>query len=384
MINSVLITFLVGKYEWSQWSSIEVGYLMAIPVLSGSIFRLPIGILTDKFGGKPVMIGLLAICAIPTYLLSYAGGFWSFALCGIGFGLVGTSFAVGIGYTSIWFPKEKQGFALGLFGMGNIGAALTAMLAPKLLTYLTNGGIYIDGWSVLPKIYSGTLVLMAIIFFVFAENKKPESSSKTLLRMMQPLRKTRVWRFGLYYFLVFGGFVALVNWLQPIYKNVFNLDKETAGYYVATFVIASSIVRAIGGYLSDKIGARKVMYFVLLWSLVISGSLMLWTPANVTIYVSIIIALGCVWGTGMAAVYKHIPDYFPQEVGVVGGMVGVLGGLGGFVSPIVFGYLKDGTGLWSSCWIVIASLSAVSLIWMHNVVKRTILNQTGFRLKNVG
>lgn len=376
MINSVLITFLVDKFEWSHWSSIEIGYLMAIPVLTGSIFRLPIGILTDRFGGKPIMIALLIVCALPTYLLSYASGFWSFAICGVGFGLVGTSFAVGIAYSSIWYPKEKQGFALGLFGMGNIGAALTAIFAPKLLTYFTNGGLNIEGWTTLPKLYAAVLVLMAIIFFFFAENKKPDGSSKTLSGMLQPLKKARVWRFGLYYFLVFGGFVALVNWLQPIYKNVFELDKETAGMYVATFVIASSLVRAIGGYLSDKVGARKVMYFVLVMSLIISGTLMVWTPSNVAVYVAIIILLGCVWGTGMAAVYKHIPDYFPQEVGVVGGMVGVLGGLGGFVSPIVFGYLKDGTGIWSSCWILIAVLSVASLLWMHRTVRVIALNES--------
>jgi len=370
MINSVLITFLVNKFEWSQWSSIEIGYLMAIPVLTGSIFRLPVGILTDKFGGKPVMIGLLLLSAIPTFLLSYASGFWSFAICGIGFGLVGTSFAVGIGYTSIWFPKEKQGFALGLFGMGNIGAALTAMFAPKLLTYLTDGGTNVEGWTILPQIYAVVLLLMAVVFFFFAENKKPKSSSKTLVGMLEPLKNARVWRFGLYYFLVFGGFVAFVNWLQPIYKNVYNLDKETAGMYVATFVIASSFVRALGGYISDRVGARKVLYFVLIFSLTISGVLIIWTPQNVAVYVTIIIVLGCVWGTGMAAIYKHIPDYFPQEVGVVGGMVGVLGGLGGFVSPIVFGYLKESTGIWSSCWILIAGLSILSLVWMHAVVNK--------------
>lgn len=370
MINSVLVTFLVDKFEWSQWSPVEIGYLMAIPVLTGSIFRLPLGILTDKFGGKPVMISLLIICAMPTYLLAYADGFWSFAICGVGFGLIGTSFAVGIGYTSIWFPKSKQGFALGLFGMGNIGAALTAMFAPRLLTYLTDSGSNVEGWIVLPKVYAGVLITMAVVFFIFAENRKPESSSKTIVGMLTPLKNVRVWRFGLYYFLVFGGFVALVNWLQPIYKNVFELDKETAGVYVAVFVIASSLVRAVGGYISDKIGARKVMYYVLILSLFISASLIVWTPNSVPVYVTIIIVLGAVWGTGMAAVYKHIPDYFPQEVGVVGGMVGVLGGLGGFVSPIVFGYLKDGTGLWSSCWILIGVLSAVSLVWMHGTIKK--------------
>ncbi len=372
MINSVLITFLVGKYEWSQWTPVEIGYLMAIPVLTGSIFRLPIGLLTDKFGGKPVMIALLAICAMPTYLLSYASGFWSFAICGVGFGLVGTSFAVGIAYTSIWFPKEKQGFALGLFGVGSIGAAMTAMFAPKLLTYLTNSGANIEGWTTLPKIYAGVLLLMAIIFFFFTENKKPVSNSKTLLGMLKPLKNERVWRFGLYYFLVFGGFVAFVNWLQPIYKNVFLLDKETAGIYVATFVIASSLVRALGGYISDKIGARKVMYFVLISSLLISGGLTVWTPENVSTYVLIIIVLGCIWGAGMAAVYKHIPDYFPEEVGVVGGMVGVLGGLGGFVCPILFGYLLEGTGMWSSSWVLMFFLSVICLLWMHKIIQKMI------------
>lgn len=368
MINSVLITFLTNKFEWSNWSSIEIGYLLAIPVLTGAIFRLPVGILTDKFGGKPVMITLLIVCAIPTYLLSYANGFWSFALCGIGFGLVGTSFAIGIAYSSIWFPKEKQGFALGLFGMGNIGAALTAILTPKLLTYITNDGINIENWIILPRIYAVVLLLVALLFFIFTENKKPKSDSKTMLKMMKPLKNLRVWRFGLYYFLVFGGFVALVNWLQPIYKNVFDLDKETAGLYVATFVIASSVIRALGGYLSDRIGARKVMYFVLVASLLISGVLIFWTPENVLLYVIIILLLGGIWGTGMAAVYKYIPEYFPQEVGVVGGMVGVLGGLGGFVCPIVFGYLLAGTGLWSSCWILILILSLICLTWMHRSI----------------
>lgn len=372
MINSVLVTFLAGKFEWSQWSSIEMGYLMAIPVLTGSLFRLPIGILTDKFGGKPVMISLLILSAFPTYLLSYANGFLFFALCGAGFGMVGTSFAVGIGYTSIWFPKEKQGFALGLFGMGNIGAALTAIFAPKLLTYLTAGGTNVGGWVVLPRIYAVVLIVMSIVFLFFTENKKPKSSSKTLKGMIQPLKKARVWRFGLYYFMLFGGFVAFVNWLQPIYKNVFHLNKETAGLYVATFIIASSLFRALGGYISDKIGARKVMYYVFILSFFISLLLILWTPENVSVYVTIIIVLGCIWGIGMAAVYKHIPDYFPQEVGVVGGMVGVIGGLGGFVSPIMFGYLKDGTGIWSSCWILVAVLSAVSLIWMHSAVRKTV------------
>jgi NNP family nitrate/nitrite transporter-like MFS transporter len=379
MINSVLVTFLVDKFEWSEWTGVEIGWLMAIPVLTGSIFRLPVGILTDKFGGKPVMVTLLLLVAIPTYLLSYASSFWTFAMCGIGFGMAGTSFAVGIAYTSIWFPKEKQGFALGIFGMGNVGAALTAMAAPKLLTILTENGANIEGWIYLPRIYAGVLIAVALLFFLLTENKKPESSSKTLSGMMQPLKNARVWRFGLYYFLVFGGFVAFVGWLQRIYKNVYadqlqtdagTYDLESAGMLVASFIIASSVIRALGGYISDKVGARKVMYWVLSSSVLISAILFLWTPQNIYLYVTIVLILGSIWGTGMAAVFKHIPDYFPQEVGVVGGMVGVIGGLGGFICPILFGYLYDFTGMWESCWILILALSSISLIWMHLTIRK--------------
>lgn len=377
MIFSVLITFLNGKFEWSQWSDVEVAWLIALPVLTGSVFRLPIGVLTDKYGGKPVMIALLLFTAIPTYLLSFANGFWSFALCGVGFGLAGTSFAVGIAYTSIWFPKRKQGFALGIFGMGNVGAAITAMFAPKLLTYLTDDRTNLEGWVNLPRIYAIVLVAVSFIFYILTDNKKVEQSSKSIMGLMKPLKDTRVWRFGLYYFLVFGGFVALIGWLQRIYKNVYtadliktdgNYDLEKAGMYVAIFVIASSVIRAFGGYLSDKFGARSVMRTVLILSLLISSMLIIWTPAHVHVFLAISLMFGGVWGVGMAAVYKYIPDYYPQEVGVVGGMVGVLGGLGGFVCPIVFGYLKDGTGMWSSSWMFMAFLSVICLVWMYKTI----------------
>ena len=230
MINGVLVTYLATNQVplASDWGPIEIGWLMGIPVLTGSIFRLPAGMLTDKFGGKPIYGSLLLICAVPMFLLSYANNFFSFALCSFGFGLAGASFAIGIAYTSVWYPTKLQGTALGIFGAGNAGAALTTLFAPTLLNTFTANGTNMEGWRMLPKVYAAILVIMAVIFFLFTENKKPASSNKTWVKMLSPLKNIRVWRFGLYYFLVFGCFVAFSQWLVPYFVNVYYMPIVTA------------------------------------------------------------------------------------------------------------------------------------------------------------
>lgn len=268
MFNGVTVTFLVDNGAYN-WSSVQIGWLLGIPVLTGSIFRLPLGIMTDKYGGKWVFGGLLLVSAIPMFLLQYVDSFIGFALCSFGYGLTGAGFAVGIAYTSVWYEKDWQGRALGIFGAGNAGAALTTLFAPTILQNLTNNGANIENWRILPVIYAAILVLMAIIFVVFAKNKKPETQ-RTITKLMQPLKSIRVWRFGLYYFLVFGCFVAFSQWLVPYYVNVYYLPLVTAGILTAAFSFPSGVIRALGGWMSDKWGARKVMYWVLGTSLAIS------------------------------------------------------------------------------------------------------------------
>jgi len=455
MLNGVLVTYLASNQVY-DWGPVEIGWLMGIPVLTGAIFRLPAGILTDKFGGKPIYTALLFICAVPMYLLSNADSFWFFAACSFGFGLAGASFSIGIAFTSVWYPREKQGMALGIFGAGNAGAALTTLFAPTMLNYLTNDGVNIEGWRQLPIMYAGLLVVMGIIFMLFTTNKKPATHNKPVREMLKPLKNIRVWRFGLYYFLVFGCFVAFSQWLVPYFVNVYYMSLVTAGILAALFSFPSGVIRALGGWMSDKWGARKVMYWVLASSVIISMSLsvpkmevfstgqgimatesgtvtavskseiiigdkvyplkikthgfedldaqMLVFPtkeswqesvvevgqkitkkqllakgvtriyfqANVWIFAVMVILMGSIWGVGKAAVYKHIPDYFPEEVGVVGGMVGVLGGLGGFVCPIIFGYLLEWTGLWTSAWMFMFVVSFICLAWMHRTIMKQI------------
>ena len=420
MMNGVLVTFLSANQVFN-WGPAEIGWLMGIPVLAGSIFRLPAGMLTDKFGGKPVYGTLLFICAVPMFLLSQANSFLGFALCSFGFGLAGVSFSIGIAFTSVWYPRNKQGTALGIFGAGNAGAALTTLFAPTMLNNLTDNGANIEGWRTLPVIYAVILAAMGVVFFLFSDNKKPASSNKSFRQMLGPLKNVRVWRFGLYYFLVFGCFVAFSQWLVPYFVNVYYLPLVTAGIFAACFSFPSGVIRALGGWMSDKWGARKVMYWVLGSSVIIclllivprmdifspgrgimakgngtvtevtqekivvgdktyslkvrdasasekfddkmlvfptkevwqeavvkvgdtvkrkqllaKGVTRIYFQANVWIFAILVILLGSIWGIGKAAVYKHIPDYFPEEVGVVGGMVGVLGGLGRVLLPHYF------------------------------------------------
>jgi len=456
-LNGVLVTYLVDKGIFN-WTVVETGWLLGIPILSGSIFRLPVGILTDKYGGKIVFSVLLLVCAVPLFLLPIANSFWSFAVLSFLFGLVGTSFAVGIGYTSIWYPKNWQGRALGIFGMGNAGAAITTFIAPTILNNLAEKDP-VNGWKMLPLIYAGVLVFIGILFIVFAKNKTNAAVSKSIKELMLPLKNTRVWRFGAYYFLVFGFFVAYSQWLLPNFMNVYHTSLVMGGMFATMFSLPSGVIRAFGGYLSDKFGARKVMYWVLGSSIIISFLLMFpkmeifttgpgvlaskngvvtevlpnavtvsgkthtvntkeissndetaifpqkssWQEivvkqnqevkkkellaqgvtqikfsANIWVYLVLVILIGISWGIGKAAVYKHIPEYFPNEVGVVGGMVGLIGGLGGFFGPIIFGYLLNYTGLWTSSWIFIFVVSVLCLLWMH----RTIINAMRIKSPN--
>src|SRR5690554_5130128 len=232
IFNGVMVTFLVDNGVF-DWGPIEIGWLFGIPILTGSIFRLPMGILTDKFGGKWVFGILLIFCAIPMFFLSYANSFWSFALLSFGYGLTGSGFAVGVAFTSVWYPKNWQGRALGIFGAGNAGAAITTFLMPTLLMNLTNNGSDLEHWRVIPKIYATALVVMAIVFLLFTKNKKPEVSTRTMKQVLKPIASIRVWRFGLYYFLVFGCFVAFSQWLVPYFVNVYATSLIVAGLFAS-------------------------------------------------------------------------------------------------------------------------------------------------------
>ncbi|CDM59168.1 MULTISPECIES: MFS transporter [Rhizobium] len=354
----------------------EFGLLIGTPVLTGSLVRIVLGIWTGRYGGRLVYTLTMLAAAVATFLLSYAHTYTQMLIAGLGVGLAGGSFAVGVAYVSPFFPAQKQGTALGIFGAGNVGAAVTKFAAPFVLIAW--------GWQAVAQIWAVGLALMAIVFWftttddpAFRLRRERGVASKSLLQEFAPLKNAQVWRFSLYYFFAFGGFVALSLWLPRYLVGVYGFNLGVAGMVAAAYSIPGSIFRAFGGVLADKKGARSVMYAMFAVSAV--ATLILSLPAAGTgaalgitpvVFIVVIFALGFVMSLGKAAVYKHIPAYYPENVGAVGGIVGMMGGLGGFILPIAFGLLKDMTGLWSSCFMLLFAVVVVSLIWMHLSVKQ--------------
>lgn len=368
-------------------SDTQFGILVATPILTGSLSRVFLGVWADQYGGRIIFTLQMVATAFAVYLLTKVSTYPMFLLAALGVGLAGGSFAVGITYVSTWYPKERQGTALGIFGMGNVGAAVTNFGAPILLVAV--GG----QWQGVAQIYSIMLLITAGLFFVFTKDdpalrarKEQGVAHASFLEQMEPLKNLQVWRFSLYYFFVFGAFVALALWLPRYYMGAYGLEIGTAGMLAAAYALPGSIFRALGGWLSDKIGARRVMYWT--FSMCVACTFIMSYPAtdytvagingpihfNITIplwaFVSLTIVLGFFMSLGKAAVYKHIPVYYPGHVGAVGGVVGLVGGLGGFILPITFGVMNDMIGVWTSCFMLLTILIGIALTWMHFAILR--------------
>ncbi len=376
-------------------SDTEFGILVAAPILTGSLSRIFLGIWTDQYGGRVVYTVLMAVTAAAAWLLSTVDTYPMFLLAALGVGLAGGSFAVGIAFVSRWYDRERQGTALGVFGIGNVGAAVTNFGAPFLLLAV--------GWERAAQVYAVVLLATAAAFFlttkedpVTARRRAAGEKPRSALLQLEPLRQLQVWRFSLYYFFVFGAFVALALWLPRYYVGVYELDVRTAGMLAAAYALPGSVFRALGGYLSDRFGARQVMYWTFLVSVLVcfllsypstdylvqgvEGPIAFNITISLPVFVALTVVLGFVMSLGKAAVYKHIPVYYPDHVGSVGGLVGMIGGLGGFVLPICFGAMNDLIGVWTSCFMLLFALVAAALAWMHLAIRRMERREAAERL----
>ncbi|MGC5584658.1 MFS transporter [Ornithinimicrobium sp. W1679] len=370
----------------------QLSWVSAVAVLNGSMWRLPAGMLADRIGGRKVMTAMLAATAVPAFLVSRADSYAMLLVLAFLVGFAGNSFSVGIAWNAAWAPRERQGFALGLFGAGNVGASVTKFIGPPIIlaTAGTTFALGVQGgWRLIPVVYGVLLLLMAVAVWVLTPSvDRMPGASKTLGEMLVPLKQLRVWRFSLYYVAVFGAYVALSAWLPLYYMDNFEVSLTTAGLLTALFIFPASLLRPVGGWFSDRWGARKAMYGTFLVMLLTTGILMmpngyivinhadgretehLAYAMHIVPFTALLFLLGCAMGVGKAAVYKHIPEYFPGNVGPVGGLVGMLGGLGGFVLPPLFAYTKLWTGFPTSTFFVLFLLVAVCLLWMHLTVVR--------------
>lgn len=366
-------------------SETEFGLLVGTPILTGSLSRVVLGIWADQLGGRRVFALVMALAAAAAFLTSLAGSYVGLLAAALGVGIAGGAFSVGVTYVSKFYPKDGQGTALGIFGAGNVGAAVTKFCAPFVMVAF--------GWQAVAQIWAGGLALMTLAFLLLTR-EDPEQLARQqegrkaagFAEQFAILKNVQVWRFSLYYFFVFGAFVALALWLPRYLMGVYKLDIESAGMLAALYSVPASLFRIYGGKLSDRYGARSVLYVTFGMSALctfmlayppttyiiegVHGTIMFRTSMGLAPFLVAIFALGFFMSLGKAAVFKHIPVYYPNHVGAVGGLVGMIGGLGGFVLPLVFGALLDLTGIWTSSFALLFLIIAVAFAWMHVAIRQ--------------
>jgi MFS transporter, NNP family, nitrate/nitrite transporter len=360
----------------------EFGLLTATPVLTGSLIRVPLGLWTDRYGGRIVMALLMAATVPAIWLMAYATAYWHFLAIGLFVGLAGGSFSVGTPYVARWFPKHRQGFAMGVYGAGNSGAAVNKFIAPALVVAF--------GWTMVPQVYAAVMLGTLLLFWLFSaqDPRHLAAHNVTLAQQLKTLKDPAVLKYCQYYSIVFGGYVALSLWMVQYYVGEYGLDIRVAALLAACFSLPGGVLRAAGGWLSDRHGAHSVTWWVLWVSwiclfmlsypqtdftvLTVKGPVTFHIGLNVVGFTVLMAILGVAWAFGKASVFKYISNDYPENIGAVSGIVGLAGGLGGFVLPIMFGALLDFTGVRSSAFMLLYAIVWVSLIWMYfTEVRRT-------------
>ena len=360
----------------------QFGLLTAMPVLTGSLIRVPLGIWTDRYGGRIVMAILMAATVPAIWLMGYATAYWHFLTIGLFVGLAGGSFSVGTPYVARWFPKNRQGMAMGVYGAGNSGAAVNKFVAPVLLVAF--------GWATVPQVYAAIMLGALVLFWMFSHTDPSHAVPRhvSFRDQLTSLKDPRVLKYCQYYSIVFGGYVALSLWMVQYYIGEFGLDIRTAALLAACFSLPGGVLRAVGGVLSDKYGAHSVTWWVMWVSwiclfllsypqtdftiMTVNGPSTFHLGLNVYGFTALMFILGISWAFGKASVFKYISDDYAGNIGAISGIVGLAGGLGGFVLPILFGILVDLTGVRSSAFMLLYGVVWVSLIWMYwTEVRRT-------------
>jgi NNP family nitrate/nitrite transporter-like MFS transporter len=395
VLASSTLAFTVCFMVWTMFAVIGIpirktldlnatqfGILAATPVLTGSLIRVPLGMWTDKHGGRPVLFILMLACVVPIWLIGYATEYWQYLVLGLFVGVAGGSFSVGTPYVARWFPRERQGFAMGVYGAGNSGSAVNKFVAPALVVAF--------GWTMVPQVYAAVMLGAVLLFWMFSASDPAHLVPHTVSfrDQLRALKDPKVLKYCQYYSIVFGGYVALSLWMVQYYVGEYGLDIRVAALLAACFSLPGGVLRAIGGWLSDKYGAHSVTWWVMWVSwiclfllsypqtdftiLTTNGPKTFHVGLNVYAFTALMFVLGIAWAFGKASTFKYISDEYPHNIGAISGIVGLAGGLGGFVLPIMFGALMDLTGIRSSAFMLMYGVVWVSLIWMYfTEVRRT-------------
>lgn len=346
--------------EQLHLSASQASLLVAVPVIIGSLGRLPVGALADKFGGSRVTAIILLLSAAATLLLGFARTYDEYLLSAGLIGIAGTSFASGISFVSRWFEPGEQGTALGIFGAGNIGHSIAVFSVPLLI------GVLGTSWTIWT--FALVAALCAFILATFANDAWTDQNRQKgegLIKIF--FGRGMSWVLSLLYFQTFGGFVTLAIYLPLLLLDVFHLTPADAGLRTAVFVLFATGMRPLGGWLSDLIGGGRVLALVFA-GLVPCG---FWLGSHDLGYFTVgVLSAAVLVGLGNGAVFKLVPDYFPGNVGTVTGLVGAAGGMGGFFPPLVLGYARDHVGSYAPGFLALSAYSLICLLVLYLTIIR--------------
>ncbi|HLV48265.1 MAG TPA: MFS transporter [Aliidiomarina sp.] len=360
-------------------SGVELGVLLSAPMLSGALLRIPVGLLSEYYSARSLWLIQMALTIPSLALLPFIESYVGFLWMGLWIGMSGVSFTLGVRYVTDWFASRQQGLALGIFGAGNAGAAISFIMVPLLVKYLD--------WQWTGPVYALGLLLM-LVLFAAAAPKVPSYiglSNESWRHHLAPLKDLRVWRFSLYYYFVFGSFLALILWLPSYYMQAYQLPFDQAMGFTLFFVATSSMVRALGGWMADRYGGRLVNWAVFWVCLVclfflsyppttmtihgIDRDVVLSIEVNVWLFTALIFVIGIAQGLGRASVLKVLHNHYPKRMGSVGGIVGALGAVGGFTLPVVFGLVQDLLGISSGAFMVLYAVLAMCMTAMFFAIR---------------
>jgi MFS transporter, NNP family, nitrate/nitrite transporter len=349
----VLISSLMPYIQTDiELSSTEIAWATAIPVILGSVLRVPIGFWTNRYGARILFTISFIILLIPIAIIGYANSLFMLVLGGFFLGVGGAVFSIGVTSLPKYYPKEKHGFINGIYGAGNIGTAITSFSAPVLADAF--------GWRTAIQIFLIVIIIFAILNFILGDKQEQKANVSLQVQFKAVYKNPKLWFLSLFYFITFGSFVAFTIYLPSFLVNHFELDKVDAGFRTAGFIAIATIFRPIGGWLGDKINPFLILIGVFT-GLTFAGFLLSFTPSLPIYSFGCLLVAFCA-GIGNGAIFKLVPLYFSKQAGIVNGIVAAMGGLGGFFPPIILTILFNWTGHYAIGFMSLSEFSLASLI----------------------
>lgn len=340
-------------YSLSEW---QKSLLVVTPVLLGSLMRIPMGILADRYGGRKTYAVIMLVLVIPMLGAGFVHSYQLLLVWMFFIGMAGTTFTIAITYVTKWFPPDKQGLVLGVTGMGNLGTAVSSVAVPFIYGSLGLSWVF---W-----ILATLLAIMTIIFWMNTKEFVVEQEQKTLTRSLAVIKYPKTWILSLLYFLTFGGFVAFSLYLPTILQESFNFSAVQSGWRISGFVVIATMIRPLGGYLADKLNPITVL-ISFMFGILFVALVMAFSGSNFLLFSSSCLLMAGLLGAGNGAVFKLVPGVSPHETGAVTGIVSAIGGIGGFFPPIILGMIKGWTGSYQWGFVLLAIFTAICLMMLQ-------------------